>query len=159
MEKFFTEFRYLHILAAVLYLGNLIVTSMWKLQADRSGSAELAGFGNRLLQRTDRLLMGPSAFVVLMTGGMLPTAGGYGFKGQGWVHFGATLFVVSAAIWLFAMRPLQRKQRESLAGLTAGSALSEDYRAMSRRWAMWSGIATLLPIVAIWLMVDKPFQG
>ncbi len=35
-------------------------------------------------------------------------------------------------------------------------ALSDSFYAVHRRWTMWGGIATLLPLVALYLMVVKP---
>lgn len=157
MAEFYLHFKFLHLMSAVVFLGNLIVSAMWKLQADRSGDPSVAAFGTRLVARTDKIFTGPAAFIVLMTGGMLPTAGGYGFGGQGWIHAGATAFVVSALIWFFVLIPIQRKQSAMAAAFGEADAIPADYLALTKRWAMWGGIATLLPIVGMGLMVYKPW--
>lgn len=157
MAEFYFHFKFLHLLSAVLFLGNLIVSAMWKLQADRSGDAAVAAFAARLVARTDKLFTGPAAFVVLMTGGMLPTAGGYGFGGQGWIHAGATAFVLSGLIWLIVLIPIQRKQSAMAATFESGAQIPAEYQALTKRWAKWGGIATLLPIVALALMVYRPW--
>lgn len=157
MTDFYLTFRFVHLVAAVLFLGNLVVSAMWKLQADRSGNPAVAAFAARLVARTDKLFTGPGAFVVLMTGGMLPTAGGYKFAGQGWIHAGATAFVVSALIWLIVLVPIQRKQSKMAAEFGAATQIPADYLALTKRWAMFGGIATLLPFIGMALMVYKPF--
>lgn len=157
MADFYLTFRFVHLVSAVLFLGNIVVSAMWKLQADRSGNPAVAAFACRLVARTDKFFTAPGAFVVLMTGGMLPTAGNYGFGGQGWIHMGATAFVVSAAIWLFVLKPIQRKQSAMAANFSEGGEIPAEYLALTKRWAMFGGIATLLPFIGMALMVYKPF--
>lgn len=159
MTDFYLTFRFVHLVAAVLFLGNLVVSAMWKLQADRSGNPAVAAFAARLVARTDKFFTGPGAFVVLMTGGMLPTAGNYGFRGQGWIHAGATAFVVSALIWLIVLVPIQRKQCKMAAAFGSATEIPADYLALTKRWAMFGGIATLLPFIGMAMMVYKPFVG
>jgi uncharacterized membrane protein len=157
MAEFYFHFKFLHLLAAVLFLGNLIVSAMWKLRADRTGIPAVAAFATQLVTRTDKVFTGPAAFIVLMTGGMLPTAGGYGFGGQGWIHAGATAFVLSGLIWAFVLIPIQRKQSAMAASFGEATELPADYLALTKRWAMWGGIASLLPVIALALMVYRPW--
>ncbi|MAW61784.1 MAG: hypothetical protein CMJ94_13260 [Planctomycetes bacterium] len=157
MAEFYFHFKFVHLLSAVVFLGNLIVSAMWKLQADRTGQPAVAAFAARLVARTDKIFTAPAAFLVLMTGGMLPTAGGYGFGGQGWIHAGATAFVVSGLIWLIVLIPIQRKQLAMAEAFGESSEIPADYQALTKRWAKWGGIATLLPIVALALMVYRPW--
>jgi len=35
-------------------------------------------------------------------------------------------------------------------------SLPPEFERLSGRWAMWGGIATLLPLIALFLMVTKP---
>lgn len=159
MADFYLTFRFVHLVAAVLFLGNIVVSAMWKLRADRSGNPAIAAFATRLVARTDKLFTGPGAFVVLMTGGMLPTAAGYKFAGRGWIHVGATAFVVSALIWIFVLIPIQRKQRKMADEFGEATEIPADYLALTKRWAMFSGIATLLLFIALAMMVYRPFVG
>jgi uncharacterized membrane protein len=159
MADFYLTLRFVHLVAAVLFLGNIVVSAMWKLQADRSGNPAIAAFAARLVARTDKLFTGPGAFVVLMTGGMLPTAAGYKFAGQGWIHVGATAFVISGLIWIFVLLPIQRKQSKMAAEFGAATEVPADYLALTKRWAMFGGIATLLLFVALAMMVYRPFVG
>jgi len=159
MTELYIHLRLLHILSATLFVGNIVVSAVWKLRADRTGNPAVAAFAQRLVARTDKLFTGPAAFIVLMTGGMLPTAAGYGFSGQGWIHVGATLFVLSAAIWLFVLIPIQRKQGLMAAEFDEAAGIPAAYQALTRKWAKWGGIATLLPLLALVLMVYKPWRG
>jgi uncharacterized membrane protein len=59
-------------------------------------------------------------------------------------------------IWIIVLVPTQRRLiAVSEAGRKAGS-LPPEFARLSKRWAMWGGIATLLPILALLLMVTKP---
>ena len=66
------------------------------------------------------------------------------------------LLLVTAFIWAGVLIPLQlRLVRLSQEGLAAGS-LDSAYSRTSKRWSMFGGIATLLPIVILFLMVLRP---
>ena len=40
----------LHVLGVVIFLGNIIVTAVWKALADRTGSPTIAAYAQRPLQ-------------------------------------------------------------------------------------------------------------
>ena len=77
--------------------------------------------------------------------------------GASWADASLALFLLSGIIWGAALFPLQKR----MAALTREAhelhiALSDRYYVVHRRWAMWGGIATLLPLIALYLMVTKP---
>jgi hypothetical protein len=45
--------KLLHLLGVVLLVGNVTVTSIWKLYADRTGDARIVAFAQRLVTVTD----------------------------------------------------------------------------------------------------------
>jgi hypothetical protein len=52
--------------------------------------------------------------------------------------------------------PLQKKLlANARAGLT-GNWNESEYLALSRAWTLWGTIATLAPLIAVFLMVMKP---
>jgi uncharacterized membrane protein len=149
-------FNLLHVLGVVLFLGNLVVTAWWKLRADRSGSPRLVAFALRQVQLTDRVFTLGGALLLLVGGiGMLAQSGGELLE-HGWLMGGISLFVFSAALWAVVLLPLQAQMRRTLHGVAADAALPGDYLRLSRYWALAGGAATLLPLLALWLMVIKP---
>ena len=60
-------------------------------------------------------------------------------------------------IWLAILVPLQKSMvRITHEAADLGLALSDAFYRVHRRWMMWGGIATLLPLVVVYLMVYKP---
>ena len=75
---------------------------------------------------------------------------------QSWLSLSLVLLVLTGLIWVALLLPLQfRMVRLSQASVAAG-ALDPDYTKASRRWAMFGGIATLLPVIILFLMAIKP---
>jgi uncharacterized membrane protein len=63
---------------------------------------------------------------------------------------------VAALIWLIVLIPTQRRLvAVSDAALRSG-VLSPEFQSLSRRWAVWGGLATLLPVIVLFLMITKP---
>jgi len=149
-------FKLLHVVGAVLFLGNLVVTAWWKQCADRTGNPQVVVFALRQVQLTDRLFTLGGAALLLVGGiGMLAVTDGE-LLNTGWLATGITLFVVSATLWAVVLIPLQSQMRRLLKGLSAGDRLPAGYLRLSRFWMLAGSAATLLPLVALWLMVVKP---
>ena len=148
----------LHILAAIIFVGNLITSAFWKARADRSENLETIALTARSLLQADYVFTGPGIAVLLITGiGMvgLSVGGWAGFQ-EPWLGGSFVLLIITAIIWLAVLLPqLRRMVRLSQEGADAGS-LSPDYRKASRRWSMFGGVATLLTVLILFLMVLKP---
>ncbi len=58
----------LHILAAVVFVGNIITAAFWKVRADRSGNLEAIAITARSLLQADYVFTAPGIVVLLATG-------------------------------------------------------------------------------------------
>lgn len=148
--------RFLHILGVVLLIGNVTVSSVWKVFADRTRDPGLIAFAQRLVTYTD--------WSLTLSGVILIVAGGYGMVhaagmavSQGaWLVWGQVLFVISGAIWLIVLVPAQIEQARLARSFNVTRVIPPRYWVLSRRWLIW-GIAATVPLVAaMWLMVGKP---
>ena len=73
-----------------------------------------------------------------------------------WLAVSLTLVVLVGVLWVAVLLPLQiRMARLARQGLKQGSR-DPAYDRASRLWAVSGGIATLLPVVVLFLMVLKP---
>jgi uncharacterized membrane protein len=73
-----------------------------------------------------------------------------------WLSISLVLLIITGIIWAALLLPLQ-KRMVRLAQLGAASGTPDhSYRQASKRWGMFGGIATLLPVVILVLMVLKP---
>ena len=146
----------IHILAAVIFLGNIITTAFWKVRSDRSGNLESMALTSRAILLADYVFTGPGIAALLITGILLAGLSGWERFQELWLALSLALLFLTAFIWAGALIPLQlRMVRISQEGLASGSLLPA-YTSTSRRWPMFGGIATLLPIIILFLMVLRP---
>jgi uncharacterized membrane protein len=150
-----SAFLFLHLLGVVLLLGNITVTSAWKVYADRTEELAIVAFAQRLVIYTDVAFTAWGAGLVMLGGyGMLWTAG-IGPWSTPWLVWSQVAFFVSGAIWLAVLIPLQIKQlRLARSALLAGHA-DPQFARLRRRWLGWGLIATVPLVAAMWLMVSK----
>ncbi len=146
----------LHILAAVVFVGNIITAAFWKAQADRSGNLETIAITARSLLKADYIFTAPGIVVLLATGIWMVGLSDWARFQEPWLGGSFVLLIITGIIWLAVLLPQQRRMvRLAQEGADAG-VLSPEYRRAGRIWSMFGGIATLLPILILFLMVFKP---
>ena len=146
----------IHILAAVIFLGNIITTAFWKVRADRSGNLEIMALTSRAILLADYVFTGPGIAALLVTGILLAGLSGWERFQDLWLGLSLALLFMTAFIWAGVLIPLQlRMVRLSQEGAATGN-LDPAYTRASRRWSMFGGISTLLPIIILFLMVLRP---
>ncbi len=146
----------LHILAAVVFVGNIITAAFWKTRADRSGNLETIAITARSLLQSDYIFTAPGIVVLLVTGIWMVGLSDWARFQEPWLGGSFVLLIITGVIWLAVLLPQQRRMvRLAQEGADAG-ALGPEYRKASRIWSMFGGIATLLPVLILFLMVFKP---
>ncbi len=146
----------LHILAAVIFVGNIITAAFWKTRADRSGNLETIAITARSLLQADYTFTAPGIVVLLITGIWMVGLSDWARFQEPWLGGSFVLLIITGVIWLAVLLPQQRRMvRLAQEGADAG-ALGPEYRRAGRIWSMFGGIATLLPILILFLMVFKP---
>jgi uncharacterized membrane protein len=146
----------LHVLSVVLFLGNIVTGVFWKLHADRN--AELRGRELAIagIIRADRWFTLPGVIVIIVTGLWMAIGSHLPLLGTPWILWGIILFGISGVCFGAFVGPLQKKLLANLRAGIAGSWDQAGYRRLSRAWEIWGGIATLAPVIALFLMVMKP---
>ena len=145
----------LHILGVVLFLGNIIVTAVWKMLADRTRDPSVVAYAQRLVTITDVAFTATGAGLILVAGQVLAGRFG-GVFGPSWLTWGWSLFIASGVIWLAVLVPVEVMQARLARGFEAGADIPERYWRLSRIWAIVGALAALLPLVALYFMVFKP---
>jgi uncharacterized membrane protein len=146
--------HFMHVLGAVLFLGNMIVTAAWMSLARRSGNPEALRLGAQGVILTDALFTTPGALLLLLNGGIL--AAPYFKTNWHWLAAGIVLYVASGAIWGITVIPAQKKLALAMSKMPPGGPVPPECDALMARWFRFGGIATLLPLLALALMVFKP---
>ena len=149
-------FVLLHIIGAIFFMGNIIVTAMWMNAAKRTRDVAVLHFASRAVQRADMMFTLPGIVLLLGTG--LLTMGAWGGFGKAhWAEMGLALFILSWLIAGFVLVPAQHRMvRLTGEAVDLGIGLSDEFYATHKRWMVWGGIATLLPFITLYLMVFKP---
>jgi uncharacterized membrane protein len=147
--------KVLHILGVVLFLGNIIISSLWRHLAQRAEDKAVHKFSIKLIQRTDIFFSVPGIILIAVTGHMLaPGLGGIG--AHGWIYHSYSLLTVSALIWVAGLMPIQKRQ---LRLIEASHSLKEAgirYKTLNRWWTILGTVAAVLPLIALYLMVVRP---
>ena len=146
----------LHVLAVVLFLGNIITGLFWKRHADRTGDPRLMAHALEGVIRSDRWFTMPGVLAIIVTGVGLAQSAGYPIFATGWIWKSLILFGISGALFGIWVAPLQKRLRTlAAAGVSTGQLDRALYHKLSLRWEITGAIATLTPIGALFLMVAK----
>ncbi len=151
----YTAFKIVHMLGIVLFLGNIIVTGVWKALADRTGNPAVIGFAQRLVTLTDWVFTFGGAMLVLAGGFGMAAANGYSLT-SGWLFLGLSLFTASGAIWVAILIPIQIWQARLARGFETGAEIPALYWRLNRQWYIWGVLATVIPLANLYVMVAKP---
>ena len=148
-------FKLLHVLAVVLFLGNITTGVFWKANADRTRNPAVIANMLEGIIRADRLFTMPPILFILIGGFGAAIAGNFPILGTGWIFWSIVLFTVSGIAFMAQVGPLQRKML-ALVRKSGDSLDWATYRSLSVRWEIWGAVALLAPTVAAVLMVMKP---
>lgn len=143
--------RLMHLLGAILFMGNIVVTVVWMSLARRSGDGGALRLAARGVALTDVIFTLPGALLLLLNGGILGTP--YFKVGEPWLIVSLVLFVLSGVLWLSVLVPIQKRLLRVAVGSGDNVAESEQ---LIRDWFRWGGLVTLMPLVSLVLMVYKP---
>jgi uncharacterized membrane protein len=155
MDPTYIWLKTLHILGAIIFVGNIIVTAWWKLMADRTHNPVVMHFAQRQVLWTDLIFTAGGGLLLAATGFATVARGGWSMA-HSWVATGVLLFALSGLIWLAVLIPLQFAQARLTRGLPPGSPIPPRYWKLARLWSVFGTVATLLPLWAVWWMVAKP---
>jgi len=146
--------RMMHLLGAILFLGNIIVTAVWASLGRRSRDPEVVRFLVRGILATDAIFSLPAVILLVMNGGVLGTT--WFQAGAPWIIVSVILFALTGILWGAILVPVQKKLRRVVDAMPQGGPIPAEYDALMAKWFRFGGIATLLPLVTFFLMVFKP---
>ncbi len=144
-----------HVTGVVLFLGNIVVTAVWKLLADRTREPGVVAFAQRLVTITDVAFTATGAVLIAISGPILADDLG-GVGGPGWLTLGFLLFIASGVIWAGVLIPIQIAQSRLARRFRTEAEIPDRYWRLSRLWAIFGAVATLLPLANLYLMIVKP---
>jgi uncharacterized membrane protein len=148
--------KLVHILAVVLFLGNITTGLFWKAFADRTRDPRIIAHALRGLIASDRWFTLPGVGLIVLAGVAAALHAGLPLLRTGWIAWSIGLFSLSGLAFGSRVAPLQRRMAALAAAGANGDFDWEAYRALSRSWKIWGLVALLTPLAAAALMVLKP---
>jgi uncharacterized membrane protein len=146
----------LHVLSVVLFLGNIVTGVFWKFHGDHVGTLAARAQALAGIIRSDRWFTMPGVFAIIITGVWMALNAHLPLLGTKWILWSLILFGISGASFSMFVAPLQKKLLVNVRAGIAGNWNQSEYRKLSRSWELWGAVATLAPVVALFLMVTKP---
>jgi len=145
--------KLLHVIAAIIFIGNITIAPFWKAAADRSKDRLRIADTMKNIIRADRVFTMPSVTVLIVFGFGAQMTFGYPIETP-WILWGLIMVVVSGVVFMTKVVPLQKKMYSLASDETKFNW--EEYRKLSKEWNIWGSIATIAPYIAVVLMVLKP---
>ena len=153
----YLAFKLVHIVAVILFLGNITTGLFWKTLADRTRDLRIIAYTMDGIIRSDRLFTIPGVVVIFIGGLGAAIVGRLPILGTGWILWAIILFTISGLAFMVKVAPLQVCLLALARGGNENPAFDwHRYHALSREWEVWGLIALLTPAAAMVLMVLKP---
>jgi uncharacterized membrane protein len=146
---------FIHIIGAVLFIGNILMAAYWKLSADRSGNLAVIHKSAADVMRADYVFTIPGIAMLLTSGHVMAERYGYDIFSWSWLGISYGLLILSGVLWAVVLLPTQRRMIREAAQSLVQNQLTAGYRRASLRWNAFGSIATILPLVVLLLMVFK----
>jgi len=147
----------LHVIAVVIFLGNLITGILWKMHGDQTEDPVIIRHTVAGLIRADRWFTIPGVVLILIGGFGAALVGGLPLIRTRWILLGIVLFSISGVAYMGRVVPVQRRMLQvARSGVETGKLDWDKYRALSRSWNIWGTIALLTPVLALIAMIAKP---
>jgi uncharacterized membrane protein len=147
-----TTLKTLHLFGVCLFIGNIIVSGVWKAMADRVDDLAVGRFAIRLVNITDVVFTGLGATLVLAAGHAMAGKHG-GIVANPWIWWSYAAFGVSGFLWMAVLLPIQIRQARLLRGAT--SSIPAEYKRLSRVWSVVGIVATLVALPPLYWMVAR----
>jgi uncharacterized membrane protein len=152
----YEAFKVVHLFGVVVFLGNIIVTAMWKAMADRTGDPRIIAYAQRLVTVTDWVFTAGGVALLVVGGYGMAAAVGLDVRHTTWLLWGQALLAVSGLIWVLVLIPTQIAQARLARTFAGGGSIPDSYWRHGQRWMIWGIIATVVPLINLYVMVFKP---
>ncbi|OGB26434.1 MAG: hypothetical protein A3I66_01025 [Burkholderiales bacterium RIFCSPLOWO2_02_FULL_57_36] len=150
-----TLIKFIHIIGVVLFVGNIIVSAFWKVLADRTGDLAVIRYATRAVNLADIFFTAGGIILLLGAGhAMAPEYGGV--MAKNWIRWSYFLLISTGVIWALILIPVQRSQSRLLDSLGSLDSIPDRYWRLATIWTVAGSVASVLPLIAMYLMVVKP---
>lgn len=152
---FYLFLKSLHIFGVIIFLGNIIVTGIWKIFADYTKDFRIVAFSQRMVTYTDIIFTTSGVLILLIAGFMMAQTYG-NFWQVRWIRWGLLLFIASGIIWVSILIPVQIQLHRLANNFKKIGYIPDEYWLYERIWFIFGTIAIILPLCNLYWMVFKP---
>jgi uncharacterized membrane protein len=148
--------KLLHVVAVIVFLGNITTGLFWHAHAARTRDPKLLAHTMDGIIRSDRWFTLPGVVGIIVAGVLLAIHGHFPLLRTPWILWTLVLFAISGAVFGARIAPLQRELKSMAENGMRGGFDYERYSALALRWEIWGAVALLTPVAGLALMVLKP---
>ena len=147
----------LHVLGAVMLIGNAVVMAVWLSVSGFAGGDAAKRRAARAVNLGDVWFTVPGVALILLNG-LAMIGQRYGglaaLTTVPWIGGGAAMLALTGVVWATRLVPAQLALRR-IAGVD-GPIEAARFRRTLVRWSVWGMVATIMPLIAAILMTTKP---
>ena len=144
----------IHVIAVIIFLGNITITPFWKLQAEKTKDRlHILNTWEGII-RADRFFTMPGVTILLVFGIGAALHGGFNLISTGWIFWSLIMYIISGVAFMVKVVPIQKKM---VAFAKDESRFNwDEYQKLAKQWDIWGSLATITPWIAVIFMVLKP---
>ena len=146
--------KWLHIVAACIYLGISASNGFIKLRADKSRIAHKSATALRIVAEQNVWFLFPASGILLITGLLLADQVGVSIL-KGWLALGIVGFTLLCFVLIVSYRMEKRLLFLAEQSRSLKSELSIEYWRISRYWMVLGAFATCLIGMLLFVMTAK----
>lgn len=147
--------KLLHIIAVIMFMGNITIGLFWMRQAHRTDDPKLIAFTMRGIINSDKWFTIPGVIIITAFGFAAALHASIPILRTGWIFWPIVFFTLSGIIFSVKLAPLQKQIHSIAARATQGTFDKVMYQQKLRQWESWGLWASLLPFAALVMMVLK----
>lgn len=148
--------RSLHILGSIMFLGGMMATIGWVALANRTKKPEVLSFATKTTTIIDMSFTNIGVVLLMPTGFLLANNMG-GIFAANWIIASLGLISISGLVYFaFCLRYQLKMAKIAKASVEAGKDLSDEFYGILNKWFLSGAIATITPLIALFLMILKP---
>ncbi|MFV1871808.1 MAG: DUF2269 family protein [Oleiphilus sp.] len=152
----FVIWKFVHIFAVIIFLGNIATGFYWQYHGERQASHRVLLSTFEGLHRSDQWITNPCIVLIIISGLGMGYSVGFELLMQGWILIAYILMMAAGAAYGLKLVPLHEKIITLLDREEFTDTHWSEYREMKRTWYVWAGFATVVPFIILGLMYFKP---
>ena len=152
----YSYLKLLHLVAVIIFLGNIITGLFWMHIAVKTKDLKIIAHSINGVIRSDRLFTIPGVVFIVVAGIFTAIFGNIPILRTGWIFWSIVLFSISGFVFGWKVAPLQRK----IYKLSSAQTDPDNFdwfllKKLYKEWEIWGLIALLTPVIALFMMVLK----